>query len=695
VASELTLFAMGGRMHASGLPERHPLKLGANHVQYQAGNNAAMATLFAWYGLRYGEMGGQHIDVSIFETQVASYNTRMPGLVAFQYTGERSRRLGGIRMGYPSGFYPCQDGYILITGGGAFWPRTVAMLGMPELLENPRYAPPLGQMDLDAREEFEATIWLPWVLERTKNQIVEECQANEILSGAVNTIDEVVDNNPQADARKYWVTLEHPEAGTLRYPGAPIHTKERWWRPRRPAPLLGQHNQEVLNGAAQPSTSPAATAASGNGRKRLPLEGVRVLDITLVFAGPYGTMFLADMGAEVIRVESVNLFPTSTRGQFARPSKEAEAKAPISRYPNRDPGERPWNRVAAFNAHSRNKYSMTADINTPEGRDVFRKLAEVSDVFVENVATGAMKRLGIDWPVLHEWNPRLIMISYTGMGQTGPWSHFRGFGSHFEALLGHASITGYSDMDPEGAPGSVAADAAAGVAIASAAVMALHQREKTGKGVHIDLSQGENFMPHLGEVFMDYMMNGRVAGPPGNRASGLVQGAYPCAGEDEWIAITLEEIEQWHALCRLMGRPELMEDERFIDMQALRTSHDEVDRTIGAWTAGQESVPLFHRLQKEGIAAGPLMYEALAYADPQLKERDFFVPITHPEIGTHLYPSTTYKMSQTPFQVRKPPVRLGEDNDYIYREVLKLSEEEYDHLKALGQIGMDYAPHIR
>ena len=397
----------------------------------------------------------------------------------------------------------------------------------------------------------------------------------------------------------------------------------------------------------------------------------------------------------MIRVESINVFPTSTRGQLARPSKEAEAKAPTSRYPDRDPGERPWNRTAMFNAHARNKHSVTADLHTPEGRDVFRRLVEVSDVFVENIALGAMDRLGLGYDTLNQWNPRLIKISSVGMGQTGPWAHFRGFGSHFEALFGHASVIGYPDMDVEGAPGSVAADAATGVAIGIATVMALHQREKTGKGTHVDLSQGENFVPHLGEVFMDYVLNRRVAGPTGNRDPWLVQGAYPCVGDDEWITISIGRIEQWHALCHIMDKPELVEDQRFEDMAGLRTHHDEVDRTIGAWTADQDPIALFHRLQKEGIIAGPVMHEPHVYADHHLKERGFFVSITHPEIGTHLYPSTTFKMSKTPFQVRKPPVRLGEDNDYVYRDVLGFSEEEYDHLKVLGQIGMDYAPHVK
>ena len=233
--------------------------------------------------------------------------------------------------------------------------------------------------------------------------------------------------------------------------------------------------------------------------------------------------------------------------------------------------------------------------------------------------------------------------------------------------------------------------------MASAAVIALHQREKTGKGTFIDLSLAENFLPHLGEYVMDYTINKRVASSPGNRdhMGRLVQGAYPCTGDDEWIAISIATIEQWQALCRLMGRPELIEDERFADMKGLWVNHDEVDRIIGEWTAPQEPLGLFKGLQKEGIIAGALLHEEHAFNDPHLKEREFFVKVTAPEVGTHLYPGTVFTAPKIPMVVNKPPVRLGEDNDYIYREVLGLSEAEYDRMKALGHVGMDYTPHVR
>ena len=426
----------------------------------------------------------------------------------------------------------------------------------------------------------------------------------------------------------------------------------------------------------------------------LPLKGIRILDMTVVWAGPYSTMFLADMGAEVIRVESINVFPSSTRGQQARPNKEAEAQRLTSMYPDRDPGERAWNRSAMFNAHSRNKHSITINLASSEGQDIFKRLVESSDIFIENNALGSMERLGFTYPTLSQWNPQLIMLSSTGMGQTGPWAHFRGFGLHFEALYGHASVTGYPDMDVEGVPSSVAADAAAGAAIAFNVVMGLHNRTKTGKGTFIDLSQGENFVPHLGELFMDYSMNKNAAKSLGNRDPYIVQGCYQCRGNDEWIAISLHSPEEWKLLTKVTGSTELGNDPRFSNLQLMYEHHDDIDEIISEWTLTQDNIEVFHKLQKVGIAAGPVLNEPLAYNDPHLLERNFFTEITHAEAGTHKYPTTAFRMSDTPFEVRKPPVRLGEDNDYIYRQVLKLTEEEYNHLKDIGQIGMDYQEDI-
>ena len=483
-ASELTLFGMGNSMTRVGLPDRHPLKLGGNHVQYQAGNNAAMATMFAWHAQRYEGMGGQRVDISIFDTQMASINGRMMSLIGYQYNGMRGRRLGTSIAGYPNGVYPCKDGYISVAGGGQRFPRVAASVGQPDLVDHPNYGVAKGAQNPDFKEEFESAIWLPWLMQRTKEQVVVECQANELLCTSYNTIDEVVDNNPQLDARGYFTEIDHPEAGKFRYPGAPVFTESKWWRIRRPAPLLGQHNKEVLEELDHGRQAAARASASSErpAGAKLPLENVRIIDMTVVLAGPYGTMFLGDMGAQVIRVETLQQLSATSRGQFARPNREAEANAPMSMYPDKDPGERPWNRYAGFNAHGRNKHGITVDLRTPEGQDIFRRLVDISDMFIENNAVGSIARLGFTYDVISQWNPRLIMISINGFGQTGPWSTYRGIGTSFEAAYGHASVMGYTDMGPEGVPLTVPADASTGVTVAMAATIALHHREKDRQG---------------------------------------------------------------------------------------------------------------------------------------------------------------------------------------------------------------------
>ena len=698
IASDLVFYAMGGNMTRLGLPERYPLQLADNHVQYQAGNVAAMATLFSWYGRTYGGMGGQEIDISIFETQAGSINGSMSSYVGYQYNGERPLRISaGGMIGLPgNGYFPCLDGYIGISAAFARWPNVVAMLGMPELLNDPRFSTREAQSDPDNKEEFESTIWLPWVLERTKEQIVKEAQDNEIICGLINTIDEAMDNNPQADSRGYFVEMDRAMVGKLRYPGAPVHSPRGWWQLRQPAPLLGEHNKEILENGWKGNRNKYISGESSKSgtSKKLPLEGIRVLDITLALAGPYATMFLADMGAEVIRLEPRSFMPLGGRGQSARPDPALEKKALTSLYPDRDPGNRPWNRSSGFNTMARNKRSITIELATPEGRDIVRRLVEVSDIFLVNSAPGAMDRLGLGYDVLKEWNPRLSMIAISGPGQTGPWGRYRGWGYIFEALYGYGSIIGYPDMDADGIPVSVPSDPTTGVTAAYAAIMALHQREQTGEGCFVDTALGETYASTMAEHYMDYEMNGKVAEKLGNRHRWRVQGVYPCTGEDEWIAISLGSIEEWHALCEVMGRTDLVKDDRYPNIKSLHENQDDVDVLIGGWTKQFENYDLFHSLQAVKIPTGPVMHPALAFNDPHLKHRDFFTPVTAPEVGTHLYPTTVFKMSKIPFSVSRPPVRLGEDNDYVYREVLGLTDEEYKDLEAKGHIGMDYLPHV-
>ena len=432
--------------------------------------------------------------------------------------------------------------------------------------------------------------------------------------------------------------------------------------------------------------------------RRLPLDGIRVVDVTVVWAGPHCTQLLAEWGAEVIRVEPRNRVQPSTRGAEARYTREylkalREKGQPVPySYPDDDPGARPWNRNAAFNSHARNKLSMTLDIMAPEGLDIFKRLVAVSDVVVENNVPETIEKAGITYEALRQVKPDLIMLRMPAYGLSGPYKNYRSFGNHMEAVTGHHYLRGYPDLDPSASGPSFMADAAGGVLGAFAVMLALRHRRRTGQGQQIELALAENFLPYLGELILDYTMNGRVAEPQGNdHPSHAPHGVYPCRGEDRWIAIDVGTDAEWRALCEVLGRPAWSEDPRFATALARWRHRAELDRYLRAWTSTQERYDLFHRLQAAGVTAGVVQDEADLFSCPHLEERGFFEELHHPDAGRHRYPGLVFKMAGTPNRLRRHPCMLGEDNDYVYRKVLKVSDEEYERLRDLGHIGTDYS----
>ena len=428
----------------------------------------------------------------------------------------------------------------------------------------------------------------------------------------------------------------------------------------------------------------------------LPLTGVRVLDITVVWAGPYCTSFLADLGAEVIRVETINTFVPLGRGSMAHPT-EAMLKSLGSfagGTPDRQPGKRPWNRFPLFNAHARNKRSVTVDLLRPGGMDIFKRLVKISDVFVENNPTETMEKLGISYELLKGEIPEIIMLRMPAYSNDGQYQNYRAFGLHIEGVVGHTLLRGYEDMDPTANSSVLMSDATAGTQGAFAVMAALHYRNRTGKGQSIELSQAENVLPFMGQPFLDYSMNGRSASTIGNRHPSAVQGCYPCRGDDRWVTITIFGDRDWDALVEVMGSPGWAGDTKFQDALGRYQRQAEIDRHIVEWTSGRDNYEIMYLLQRAGIAAGPVLDQRDAYRDPHLEERGIFEEVTQEDAGTHRYPGTPYKLSETPMTVRRGPVRLGEDNEYVYKTLLNYSDEEYAEFERQGHIGMDYADDV-
>lgn len=424
----------------------------------------------------------------------------------------------------------------------------------------------------------------------------------------------------------------------------------------------------------------------------LPLEGIRVLDMTVVWAGPYCTSFLADLGAEVIRVESLETFAPLTRGVRAHPTVDQLNNLALfmGGYPDRQPGDRPWNRCPVFNAHARNKLSMTVDLSLPGGMEIVKNLVKTSDIFVENNVVDRMDRLGIDYNMLKELKEDIIMLRMPAFGTTGPYRDFRALGVHIEGVIGHTLLRGYADMDPSANTPVYMADAAGGSHGAFAVLAALHHRRRTGKGQYIELGQAEDAVPMMGQFFMDYSMNGRNAATLGNRHPTAVQGCYPCRGNDRWVCITIHSDEEWRSFVQAMGDPGWAHDIRFSDGPGRLEFHDEIDAHISRWTEQRDNYQVMHILQEAGVAAGPVMDQRDAYNDPHLTQRGMFQEAYQEDTGAHQYPRAPYSMSSTPLEIRRGPVRLGEDNEYVYKTVLGYSDAEFAKLEAEGHISMDY-----
>jgi crotonobetainyl-CoA:carnitine CoA-transferase CaiB-like acyl-CoA transferase len=426
---------------------------------------------------------------------------------------------------------------------------------------------------------------------------------------------------------------------------------------------------------------------------KLPLEGIRILDFTVVWAGPFAAMLLGDYGAEVIRVESLRFFPSVTRGLTAYPDPE------VSRtmrgygwaYPDREPGPRPWNRHPMFNPHARNKLGMTVDLSRPKGRELFTKLVSVSDVLIENHSAQFMENLGLPYEVLSRSKPDLIMVSMPAFGMSGPYKYYQGFGINVESVCGLTWLRAYPEGDLTDTSSTLHMDAVSGAGAAFAIMAALHYRRRTGKGQVIDFAQAENLMQSIGESLMDYTMNGRVQTSLGNRHPFMApHGCYPCRGSDRWVIIAIANDVEWNSFCQVLGNPAWACDARFADAASRYRHQDVLDAQIAAWTEQHPAWEIMEQLQQAGIAAGPVMREPDLFSDPHLHARGFFQVVTQAEAGTYPYPGVMWTMSKTPTTFRRPPVRMGEHNDYVYRELLKLSAAEIAVLRAEGHIGMDF-----
>lgn len=423
----------------------------------------------------------------------------------------------------------------------------------------------------------------------------------------------------------------------------------------------------------------------------LPLTGVRILSQAIVWAGPYATLILADLGADVIEIESIqHLNPTRTQFRHLPPQlMDGPSGAP---YVDRDPSEGFWDRQAFFNYGKRGCRSITLDLSREEGREVCFALAREADVFIENNAADVVGDLGIGWEALSAANPRLSMIRFPGFGISGPYRDFKGYGATMEAVVGHTMLRGYRDADPSATPSIYHGDPNAGAHVAFAVQAALYARERTGRGQLVDLSQAEAVIHHTAYALMDYQMNGRVMEHPGNTHPSMAPyGVFPAAGEDRWVAIAIPTDRAFGALAREMGRPELAADPRYATVVERYRHQQELEPLIAAWTAPQPYREVMERLQRAGVPATMVYRQEELLDDPHLAGRDYFVTLDHPAAGRHRYAGPAVHFERQPLRpVRSPAPTLGQHNHELITGLLGRSEEEYRRLVEAAVVGDRY-----
>lgn len=416
---------------------------------------------------------------------------------------------------------------------------------------------------------------------------------------------------------------------------------------------------------------------------KLPLEGIRIVDVSMWFAGPMASRLLADMGAEVIKIESLHHIDP-WRGS-ARVTEEMAALVPDATV-----GEQRYNRAAGFNLQNRNKLSLTLDLGTDDGKDVFKRLVAISDVVLENYSPRVMGSFGLDYPVLKEINPRIIQMSLPALGRTGPEKDHIAFGQTIDCLSGMAYLTGYLGEEPMLQSGLSYGDPLSGMNAAFGILTALHHRRRSGEGLHIELSQVEGLIAFNADSIMDYTMNGRIRERIGNRHPSMApHGCYRCRGEDRWVTIAIPSDKAWETFCRTIDRPAWLEDDRFSGLLGRLRNQDELDRLVEEWTLEHDHYQVMHLLQAAGIPAGPVLEADELAEEPHLHARGLYEEVTHPEAGTHEYIGMNARYSKTPGGIRTPAPCLGEHNHYVLGEMLGMSDEEIARLEEAGVIGSE------
>ena len=614
-ATDLTLFHESGHAHALLGPVDDPVRVppvraGGWQSHLAAGLAAATAVLTALYA-RQNTGRGSRVDVSEYEALATQLIASFAGHAYGRPGASRDRSAAGA-VGAIGGVLPCNDGYVAISPREeAQWRQWLEMMGNPEWGEDERFA------TREAREANTPALWEllgEWTSRFSKFDVARWGQGRRIPCFPVNTAEDLFTDAHLAH-REFFHELEHPVVGKLRYPGAAYRlSNEAYAASRRPAPTLGQHNSLLTRSFVREATPfrPVGTEAvtdrppkrPGDLSHRLPLDGVRVVDMSWIIAGPTAARFLAAMGAEVIKVGSARRPDPSSRG-------------------------------AAFQVYNQSKLYSALNIAQPAGLALAKELIATADVVIENFAAGVIERLGLSYAVLREVRPDIIMVSSSGTGHSGPDRDYVAYGSLLQYYTGWNSVSGYPGGEP--IKGGLWADPWVGMELAMVTIAALAHRAATGQGQYIDFSMAEALTASIAPALLDYQMSGKLREPMGNLdLAHSPHDLYRCAVHDEWVAIAVTSSDEWRALCRTIGRDDLAEVPIYKTVNGRRRARGSVDEAISTWTATLSAEYAARTLRNAGVPAAPSWNSLQVYEDDSLRRGGYFTPVTTGDGETRL-----------------------------------------------------------
>jgi crotonobetainyl-CoA:carnitine CoA-transferase CaiB-like acyl-CoA transferase len=427
-----------------------------------------------------------------------------------------------------------------------------------------------------------------------------------------------------------------------------------------------------------------------------PLEGVRIADLTWLLAGAGGPRLLASLGAEVIRIEwKDRLDFLRYMPPFAPLKDEKAEKAGAMELSGLSPaGLKSVNRAGYFNDINAGKRGISLNMGHPKGRELFKRLVGISDVVVEAFTAETMRKWGLGYDTLKSIKEDIIYIQQPGWGYKGPYVKFASYGPIAQAVSGLTEQSGLPAPSPPAGWGFSYMDWSGAYYCAITMLCAIYYKKRTGKGQYIDCSQVEPGIYMTGTAILDSLVNGRHSHRTGNRSPAkpaAPHGAYRCVGEDRWIAIAVTNEDEWHALVRQMGSPAWAQQDRFVTLSARVQHQDELDTLVTAWTKDQEPFVLQERLQKAGVPAGVCQTaQDRIERDPQLHHLQWLIPLPHSEIGVWPIKDAPFHFTNGTVNQGGPTERAapcyGEDSDYVYGELLKLTKQERVELEKEGVI---------